>query len=118
MNENPSIIDTLIERVKEFTLSYLELTRLKAINRLTQVFAVTFPDALIAVLGLTFLLFLNLSVAFVVGDVLGKTYLGFLVVSGFYLLLSLVLHFLMRGWLRRIAGNYLVRKIFRSENDV
>jgi cytochrome c biogenesis protein CcdA len=118
MKEDPTLIDTLIERVKEFTLSYLELTKLKAINRLSQVFSETIPDALIVVLGLTFFLFLNLSAAFVIGDAIGQIWLGFLVVSGFYLLLSLVLHFVMRGWLRRTAGNYLVRKIFKSEKDV
>ncbi|MGB8490599.1 MAG: hypothetical protein WCE64_06030 [Bacteroidales bacterium] len=118
MKEDPTIIDTLMERVKEFTLAWLELTRLKAINRLTIVFSETLPDILIGVLGFTFLLFLNFAIAFLLGDALGKTYLGFLAVSGFYLLLSLVLHFFMRGWLRRTAGNYLVKRIFRSENNV
>lgn len=118
MKEDPTIIDTLMERVKEFTLAWLELNKLKAINRLAGVFSETLPDILIGVLGLTFLLFINLAVAFLLGDILGKIYLGFLVVSGFYLLLCLVLHFFMRGWLSRIAGNYLVRKIFRSERHV
>jgi len=60
-----------------------------------------------------FALMLNLSVAFLVGDWLGKIYLGFLVVAGFYLLVGMVLIYY-----REALSKYLFNKIFQSRLEI
>jgi len=113
MNEDPTLIDSLFKRLTEFGLTYFELLKLKAISRITATASALFPDIIVSTLILIFLLFINLGLAFWLGEVLGRIYLGFLTVAAFYLLLGLFSHIFMRGWLKKIAANYFIRKIFR-----
>jgi hypothetical protein len=113
MKENPTSIDTLFERVTQFTLTYIELVKLKSINKISQLASTLFPDVVVLSLLFIFLLFANLGLAFLLGDLFGKVYLGFLLVAGFYLILGCVSHFFMRGWFKRIALNYLIKQFFR-----
>lgn len=113
MKEDPTIVDTLFKRVTDFTLTYTELTKLKAINKLTQVASAIFPDLIISILMLVFLLFINLGLAFWFGDMLGKIYFGFLLIAAFYLVIGGITHFFMRGWIRKTVANYFIRQIFR-----
>lgn len=114
MKEDPTLIDTLFKRVTEFSMTYIELIKLKTLDRASEIVSAVFPDFIISTLMLVFLLFINLGLAFWLGDVLGRVYLGFLLVAGFYLVLSLFFHFFMRGWVKRIASNYFVKQFFKQ----
>ena len=114
MEEEPTIIDTLFERVKEFSVAYAELLKLKALDLAAEIISSVVPDILFAGFIITALLFINLGLAFWLGEILGKVYLGFLLVGSFYLVLLLIARFVMRGWLKEKIGNYFVRNIFRG----
>lgn len=116
MKEDPSLIDTLFKRVTEYTVTYIELIKLRMIKKITEVISSILPDIIISALLIVFLLFLNLGLAFWIGDLLGKVYLGFLLVAAFYFVLGCISHFFMRGWLRKIAANYVIRQIFKQNN--
>jgi len=113
MKEDPTFIDTLFKRVTEFSMTYVELIKLKTLDRASEVLAAIFPDFIISTLMMVFLLFINLGLAFWLGDLLGKVYFGFLLVAGFYFVLALVFHFFMRGWVRKAASNYFIRQLFK-----
>jgi len=117
MKEDPTIVDTLFERVKEFGISYIELLKLRAIDFASEVVSSIIPDILFICFVLVVLLFLNLGLAFWLGDITGRLYIGFLMVSGFYLLLGLVLKLFMRSWFKKQVENYFVRHIFRQTNS-
>jgi len=113
MNEDPDLIDNLVKRGKEISLAYIELFKLKAIDRFSKIISAILPDLIVTVLFLIFLLFLNLGLAFWLGYVLGKTYLGFLAVALFYLLLGFLAHFFLRNSLKKAVANYIIRQFFR-----
>jgi hypothetical protein len=113
MKEDPTLIDTLFKRVTEFSMTYIELLKLKTLDRASEVISAIFPDFIVSTLMLVFLLFINLGLAFWLGDVLGKVYFGFLLVAGFYFVLGLIFHFFMRGWVKKTASNYFVRQFFK-----
>jgi hypothetical protein len=113
MKEDPTLIDTLFKRVTEFSVTYIELLKLKTINRASEVLSAIFPDLIVSTLMLVFLLFANLGLAFWLGDVFGRVYFGFLTVAGFYLLLGFIFHFFMRGWFRKVAANYFIKQFFK-----
>jgi hypothetical protein len=114
MKEDPTLIDTLFKRVTEFSMTYIELIKLKNLDRASEIISSIFPDFIVSTLILTFLLFINLGLAFWLGDVLGKVYWGFLLVAGFYFVLGLVFHFFMRGWVKKTASNYFVKQFFKQ----
>lgn len=114
MNEDPSLIDTLFKRVTEFSMTYIELLKLKTIHKSTEVVSSVLPDLVVSILLFVFLLFINLGLAFWIGDLLGRIYQGFLIVAAFYLILGFIFHFFMRGWLKKTISDYFVKRIFKE----
>ena len=113
MKEDSSLTDNLFERLTKFAVTYVELIKLKAIDRTTEVVSAAAPDLITSSLMLVFLLFINVGVALWLGDILGKIYFGFMAVAGFYLVLGLVFHFFMRGWFKKVTGNYLIKQVLK-----
>jgi hypothetical protein len=113
MKEDPTLIDTLFKRFTEFSMTYIELIKLKTLDRASEIVSAIFPDFIVSTLMLVFLLFINLGLAFWLGDVLGKVYWGFLLVAGFYFVLGLFLHFFMRAWVKKTASNYFVKQFLK-----
>ena len=113
MNDDPDLIDGLVKRLTEFGLTYLELIKLKTINKATNIVSAIFPDLIVSTLFMIFLFFLSLGLALWLGDVLGKIYLGFIAVSLFYFVLGLVSHFFMRGRFKKASENYFIKQFFR-----
>lgn len=114
MKSESNVTDTLFERMKEFSFAYAELIKLKAINVATEIISAIIPDVIFTLLMFTVTLFLTIGIAVWLGGVMGKLYLGFLLVGSFYLLIGLISHFIMRGWLKRRLGNYFIKNIFRD----
>jgi hypothetical protein len=59
------------------------------------------------------MLFLNLGVALWLGDLLGKLFYGFFVVSGFYVIAGIVIYFFMHKWLKRIVSDYFIKHMLK-----
>jgi hypothetical protein len=55
-------------------------------------------------------LFASLGLAFWLGDLFGKIYLGFLTVAGFYGLLALMVHLFLGRWIKKMICDYLIKE--------
>ncbi|HLP19907.1 MAG TPA: hypothetical protein VK174_06380, partial [Chitinophagales bacterium] len=55
-----------------------------------------------------FALVFNIGVALWLGEVLGKSYYGFFIVAGFYLLTGVVLHFFLRSWIKKPVSDLII----------
>lgn len=113
MEENAKLIETLYEKVVDYGVTSFELIKLKALDKTSEVASSFMPHAIVYVVMATFLLLLNFGLAFWVGEMLGKVFLGFFVVAGFYGLLALILHFFMHKWLKKQFQNYIVKMMFK-----
>lgn len=113
MPEESASFDDLFKRISEFGLTYAELVKLKAVNKASEVVSSAFPDLIIIILAVFFILFFNLGLAIWVGYLLGKTYLGFLITAAFYLVLGCIIHLFLRGWIKKVVANYFIRLLLR-----
>ncbi len=113
MKEDPNLIDNLVNRVKELSLAYIELIKLRTIDKTVNIISAIFPDLIVGILLVIFLVFLNLGLAFWLGNVFGKIYFGFLAVALFYLTIGMVSHFFMRKWFKKVVANYFIKQFFR-----
>ncbi len=111
MEENPSIFETLLARAEEYSKTSLELIKLKAIDKVSD----GASSAASKIAGLFFFLmfFILASVALSLwlGEVLGKTWYGFLIVAGFYGILFALLFFVKHNWLKKIVGNSIIKQL-------
>jgi fatty acid desaturase len=113
MEENAKLIESLYEKVVDYGVTSFELIKLKALDKASDVASSFFPNAIVFVVIASFLLLLNLGLAFWLGEMLGKVFLGFFIVAGFYGLVAFVLHFFMHKWLKKHFQNYIIKLMFK-----
>jgi hypothetical protein len=113
MEDGTNLLESLLERASEYGKTSLELVRLKAIDKSTDIVSSLVPHSVAVVLISSVILFLNLGLALWLGDILGKIFYGFFAVALFYILAVIVLHFFTHKWIKKIVTDYLVRHVLK-----
>lgn len=113
MDEKAKLLETLLDRAKDYTVTTIELIKLKTLDKVADTISTVIPLAVVIVLVASFWLFLSLGVALWLGDMLGKTFYGFFIVAGFYILLGIVIHFFLHKWIKRLIGDYFVKHMLK-----
>jgi hypothetical protein len=108
MEDNTKLLESLFERASEYGKTSLELAKLKTLDKTTDIVSSLVPQSVVI-----FMLFLNLGIALWLGDILGKTFYGFFVVAGFYILVGIVIHLFMHKWIKKLVGNYIIKHILK-----
>lgn len=111
--DKAKLIESLLERAAEYGKTTLELVKLKTLDKTSDVVSSFIPHIVVFVLVALFLLFFNLGIAFWLGEILGKTCYGFIVVAGFYGVTGIVIHFFMHGWIKKLVRNYIVKLLLK-----
>lgn len=113
MEDNTKLLESLLEKATEYGKTSYELVKLKVLDKTTDVVSSLIPHSVVIVLIALFLLFLNLGLALWLGEILGKTFYGFFAVAVFYVVIGFVIHFFMHKWLKRIVGNYFIKRVLK-----
>jgi hypothetical protein len=109
MEDHAKLIEELLEKATEYGKTSFELVKLKALDKTSDVVSSIIPDSIVFVLILSFMLFLNLGLAFWLGEILGKTFLGFFAVAAFWGFIGLIICLFMRKWLKKLISNYIIK---------
>lgn len=113
MEDKTTTIETLLESAGEYGIASYELIRLKTIEKTSDVISSFLPHSVVLTMFLSFLLFLNLGLAFWLGQILGEIYFGFIAIAGFYFIVGIVIHFFMHKWLKRHIGNAFIKQLLK-----
>jgi hypothetical protein len=113
MKDDTKLIESLLERTSEYGKASLELVKLKALDKTADAVSSLIPNIIILVLIVVFMLFLNLGLAFWLGEIFGRIFYGFLAIAAFYGLAGLVLLFFMHDRLKKIIGNYFIKNVLK-----
>lgn len=113
MEENTKRIESLLDGAIEYGKTSFELAKLKAIAQASDAVSSFIPHSLVIIVIASSLFFLSVGVALWLGEILGKIFYGFFVLTAFYGIIGAVLHFLMRKWLKKIVSNYIVKQVFK-----
>jgi len=108
MEDKLNPIETLIQEATEYGKSSLEVAKLKALDKASDVVSTLIPHAIAAIFFISFLLFVNLGLALWIGKILENTYFGFFIVGGFYFVVALVVDFFIHKSLKKSISNYLI----------
>jgi len=109
MGDNAKLLESLLERAAEYGKTSLELAKLKAIDKTSDVVSSFIPHTVVFVLIASFMLFLNLGLAFWLGEILGTIYYGFFVVAAFYIVTGVFVHVFMHKRLKKLIYNYIIK---------
>jgi uncharacterized sodium:solute symporter family permease YidK len=113
MEDNAKLFESLFERATEYGKTSFELAKLKAIDKTSDVVSSIIPHSVVFVLIGIFMLFLNLGLAFWLGDILGKIYFGFFVVAAFYVIAAIIIHFFMHKWIKKLICNSIIKQLLK-----
>jgi membrane protein implicated in regulation of membrane protease activity len=109
--------ESLLDSVKDYISLTAGLYRLKAFNKLSLVSALIAHRALLFLLGVLFFLFLNLGLALWIGELSGKTWLGFFVFAALYLLLTLIV-FALKSTLMKRFRDAVIQALMKGEEEL
>ena len=113
MEEDPNLLELLLERATDYGKTSVELVKLKALDKTADLVSSIIPFSVFILLISTFLIFLNLGIAFWLGEILGKVFYGFFIVAGFYILAGLIIRIFLNKWIKRLVGDYFIKRILK-----
>lgn len=111
MENQSSPVDSLIERVKIYVETRIDLLRLKAIDKSSSFLSLLVSMIIVILMSFIFIMLLSVGVALLLGDMLGKTYYGFFIVAAFYLLVGLLLFAFRNKWLKAPIANTMIKNL-------
>ena len=106
-------LEGLFEKVELYSKTSFELSKLKALETTTMVASTVLSRLTIIVVFSMFMLFFNIGIALFVGELLGRSYYGFLIVSGAYLLAGIILHFFLYKWIRKPLSDFIITQVLQ-----
>lgn len=109
-------IETLYQKAKEYTETNIELFRLNAIDKTADVVSSLFARLALVMLVAMFTLFINIALSLFIGELLNEMYLGFLIVSGFYLILAVIVFYFNDKLLKIPITNLVIAKLLKTKN--
>lgn len=107
----------LFSNIKEYASVTKELAILTVAEKTSTAAAGAAAGGVLAVLGFFAFLFANLTLGFYLSDVIGNSWAGFLILTGFYLLLTLIVYFTQEKMIKKPIENGMIKKIFKERNE-
>lgn len=104
----------LIEKVSEYVKVRKELAILKTVDKGSEVAANLISNLLVLLFAVLAFLFGSFALGFYLSEVLGNSYMGFLIVAGFYLLIAIILNTVKDSYLEKKFMNLIIAKFFRD----
>ncbi len=110
-------IEELTETIKDYADTRIELVKLDVAEKLSSVLANLLAGILITTVFLFAVIFAGIALAFALGEWTGKIWAGFLIVSGLYLLIGIVLWTARESIIRQPVINALIKQLFSNEDE-
>lgn len=113
MEEKATIAESILEHAKEYAKASLDLAKLKAVNKGSEVASVAFSYIIVIVTLVMFVMIVNIAIALWLGDLLGKLYYGFFIVAGFYLVVSFIVYIGHKVLIQKPVNNLVIKKYLK-----
>ena len=107
----------VISKVKEYVEVRKELAVLSAVEKGSQLFANLLTDGLVVLFGVLSILFGSLALGFYLSELIGNSYSGFLIVTGFYFLVAIIIYSLKDKYMEKHIVNGIIKKFFKDRKE-
>ncbi|NCO63983.1 MAG: hypothetical protein GW839_13440 [Flavobacteriales bacterium] len=114
MENTATSVEMLFEKAKKYSETSLDLLALNAVDKTGDVLSSLASRVFIAMAVAMFTLFFNIGISLVIGKLLHEYYLGFLIVSAFYLITATVLWLFKAKLIETPIDNMIVAKLLKS----
>lgn len=94
METQTGLIAPLLDSVKEYSTTSFELLKLRSFNKTADVVSTLTSRLFLAMILAIFSITLTIAVALWLGDLTGKNYYGFLIVTAIYGIIGITIYFM------------------------
>ena len=112
-NEPKNNIEAIWETAGEFVDTRIDLFKLQAVKKSSDIVSSIASRLVLVVIVILFITILNIGIALILGEWLGKNYYGFFALAGFYLIAGLIFNSFKSKWVKKPVGNYIIKKAFK-----
>lgn len=111
MEEPTGLIESLIEKSEQYGKTTLKLLKLKTLNKSANIASDLVSWLIVIIFAVLFFLILNIGVALWIGELLGKSYYGFFIISGFYAFLTLLFIVFRKQLVKKPLNNTIITQV-------
>ncbi|MDR3716407.1 MAG: phage holin family protein [Puia sp.] len=108
-------IEDLVDHAREYVNTRIDEAKLSVAEKSSGVIALLIARAVVGIVFLLSLLFASIAASYVLGSVLGRTWLGFLVVAGFYFLTGIIVWLSRERMIRLPIMNTIIDQLFKND---
>lgn len=108
METTAGVIESLFEKAETYAKTTYELSKLKSLETSTRVATSLISRLSVIIMFSLFALVLNIGVALLLGELLGKSYYGFFIVAAFYLVAGIVFHLFLLKWIKKPLSDLII----------
>lgn len=114
IEERKEILEELFERIESYVQINVQLYKLRAVELVAESTSTVVSKILIALVAILFFLFLNIGIAIWLGSVLATPYAGYFIVSGFYLLVLIMLFIFRKNMFKKSIAESIMHKFAKD----
>ena len=118
MEDKAAPVEVLVERTQAYIKTSIQLFKLKATDKLAEIVSNLASSFVIVVVIVLFGVNLNIAIALLLGDLLGKAWLGFVLVSGFYAFAGIIFYLLRDKWIKKPIRNSIIEQLLMDEDII
>jgi putative superfamily III holin-X len=117
MSETFKKVEELTDHVKDYITTKVEITKLRFAEKTSLTIGNIIAAVVVAVLFLFVILFGSIAGAWALSDWIGKNYAGFLIVTGFYLVVAIIVWFARNRLIRFPVMNAIIKMLHKKDDD-
>ena len=114
MENNTSTIEMLFVKAEDYTRTTAELLKLKAVDKTADVASSPLSRGAVSIVFVMFAFLANVGLSLWIGELLGKDYYGFLTVSSFYLIASVLLYVFRDPLIKLPVSNFIIERMLKK----
>jgi hypothetical protein len=114
MENNATTIEMLFERAENYTKTTVELARLNVVDKTADVVSSLISRIAVSIVFAMFAFLVNIGLSLWIGELVGKIYYGFFIVSSFYLLIAIILYIFKDEWIKMPISNFMIVKMLKK----
>lgn len=111
MKNQPNTIGSLIESAGDYVETKVELFKLKAVDKSSDIVSSIASWLVIALFIVFGFIIINIGLCIWLGELMDHAWYGFFVVGGFYLLLATLILSFKSKWIKQPVSNLIIKKI-------
>lgn len=115
--EEKRSFEKVYEAAKNYLDSKIELSKLQAVDKGSELVSSATVGIILLILFTMVFLFGSVALSFYLGQIIGSTYKGFLIVAIIYLVTGLIVYFARNTWIKVPITNLFIKKILEDDED-